>query len=252
MKLSDLVSELRENILHDRSDRVAGADDYLWSEATLIRYINEAQRRFARRSLCIRDGRTQTIKLRTGVTQYDLDPAVIAVISAKLSTESADLTRAGHAALDAYRLPTTTFLDTSLVSTLPPGKPIAYSTDEDLAEDETGSVSAISVRVYPEPTATYNNAVINLRVLRLPLRDLSADHMSETPEVPEDHHLEMLDWAAYLALRMADLDAELPARAEMFRKSFEQHCREARSASLRKLFAPTTWGFGRGGFAWEK
>jgi hypothetical protein len=52
MELSDLLDELRNNILYDRSDSVSGDPDQLWSDATLVRYINEAQRRFAKSWSC--------------------------------------------------------------------------------------------------------------------------------------------------------------------------------------------------------
>jgi hypothetical protein len=77
MKLGDLLSELRLNILNDRSDRIDGDSDYLWTDETLVRYINEAQRRFACRSLVIRDATTPEVVdvvLETGVTEYSSTP----------------------------------------------------------------------------------------------------------------------------------------------------------------------------------
>ena len=100
MNLTELLQELRENILYDRSDRVAGADPFLWSDATLVRYINEAQRRFARQSLIIRDGSNNEatlVTLRDGVTEYALHPSVMGVLSARFAGDTADLARAGQA-----------------------------------------------------------------------------------------------------------------------------------------------------------
>ena len=54
-----------------------------------------------------------------------------------------------------------------------------------------------------------------------------------------------------LALRIVDVDAGMPERATEFRDSFEVHVREARRSVMRKLFVPTRWGLGRGGFSWE-
>ena len=62
----------------------------------------------------------------------------------------------------------------------------------------------------------------------------------------------MLDWAAYLALRIVDVDAGMPSRANEFRASFEDHVKNARNSAMRKLFAPLQWGFGRNGFTWER
>ena len=261
MNLGELVTELRDNILHDRSDQVSGASDYLWSNATLVRYINEAERRFATLSLILRDSTTPEVTqvpLVAGQTTYTLHPSVLGVISAKLAGDPADLARAGHGVLDTYRSPDPYFWDTSQFSTLPPGKPLAFTTDESVTADDRGSQSVVTLRVWPAPTADYAGVNVLLRVVRLPLNPLklasdgTIASSRQVPEVPELHHLEMLDWAAYLALRIVDLDKGTPARAGEFRQSFEEHVKRARSVVMRKLFTPQPWGFGRAGFAWEK
>lgn len=255
MTLGDLLIELRSNILHDRSDQIAGASDYLWSDATLVNYINEAQRRFARKSLILRDGVTPEVTqvtLKSGVIEYQLHESVLAVLSAHLDGDTADLARAGHSALDTYRVPDAYFFDPAQLASLPPGKPVAYATDEYLGFDDAGSVSVPMLRLYPAPDAAHAGVVARLRVVRLPIDRLDLDHLTRVPEIPEDHHLEMLDWAAYLALRIVDQDGGMPARAAEFRASFEEHVAAARKAVLRKLFTPMPWGFGRNAWSWER
>jgi hypothetical protein len=253
MNLGELLDELRNNILHDRSDRVSGSSDYLWTDATLIRYINEAQRRFARKGLILRDGRASEITqvtLATDVTEYALHPSILGVISAKLTGDTGDLRRAGHTAFDTYQQPDTYYFDPSQLNALPPGKPLAFSTDEYMSGDDNDSLGVITLRVYPAPTAEYNGQIIRLRVVRMPMESLR--NMNQVPEIPEEHHLEMLDWAAYLALRIVDHDAGDPGRANEFRAYFEDHVRNARNSAMRKMFTPMQWGFGRNGFSWEK
>ena len=255
MTLGDLLDELRSNILHDRSDRISGTPDYLWTDATLVRYIDEAQRRFARLSLCIRDGSTDDatlITLADGVSTYALHESVIAVISAKLGDDRVDLTRAGHSMLSAYQTPSTNFLDPASFATLPDGKPLAFSTDEEVVADDRGSAGVMALRVYPAPSAAYAGEQIRLRVIRKPIARLTVTKLRAVPEISEEHHLEMLDWAAYLALRIVDIDAGAPSRAKEFEQSFEAHVKAARATSMRKLFAPSSWGFGRSGFSWER
>lgn len=255
MNLGDLLSELRENILNDRSDRVAGTPDYLWTDATLTRYINEAQRRFATQSLVIRDGSTAEvcqIAMVEGQTEYPLHASVIALISARYDSDTGDLMRVGHAALGAYRAPDVTLVDPAAYAVLPPGRPLAYTSDEYLSEDDAGSIGVATLRVYPAPDATADGNLIRIRVVRKPIEALVATNLTASPEIPEDHHLEMLDWAAYLALRIVDADAGNPKRAAEFAASFEEHVRRARTLVMRKLFAPMPWGFGRGGFSWER
>lgn len=253
MNLAELLDELRVNILNDRSDRTGGASDYLWTDATLTRYINEAQRRFARKGLVIRDGKTADcceVTLVAGQTEYTLHPSVLAVISAKVEDAATDLRRVGHSVIDTYQPPDALYFDVNQLVAMSPGAPIAFTTDETLSTDDNDSFAAVSLRVFPAPSAAEAGTVLKLRVIRLPLDKLTSG--TQVPEIPEDHHLEMLDWAAYLALRIVDHDAGDPRRAAEFAQSFEAHVLAARNSAMRKLFAPTQWGFGRNGFSWER
>ena len=246
-----LLDELRHNILHDRSDQIAGDSDQLWSDRTLIRYINESERRMARQALLIRDAVTPEatqVFTTSGEKFYTLHPSVIAVISAKFHGDIADLARAGHASLSTYHVPDTYFFDPSALSTLPPGKIMAYSTDEGLQQNDAGNFQTMTFRVYPAPDVDHAGT-IHLRVLRTPLRKMR--NLQDTPEIPEDHHLDMLSWAAFLALRIVDHDAGDVDRAQEFKQDFEQHVAEAKKVMMRKLFSPAPWGFGRNGFSWE-
>ena len=151
MQLSDLLTELREGILHDMSDQVAGASDYLWTDARLIRYIDEAHRRFARRSLCINDNTSSITKITTVNAQasYPLDPSIIAVRSVRMAGDNQDLPRAGHDPLNTYHTPDPMFFDASTLEALPPGKALAFTTDESVLANANGSFQAINLDPVP-------------------------------------------------------------------------------------------------------
>lgn len=253
MELKELLMELRENILHDRSDRTSGNSDALWSDDTLLRYINEAHRRFAREGLVIRDGTSAVtqVALQDGVAEYTLNPAILAVISARLAGDTLDLQRTGHAHLDSRpMLGQSYFLPAA--GTSRQGRPLVFTTDETLSQfGGSDPATAMTMRVYPVPDATVAGDIVQLRVVRMPLQSLRIG-INETLEIPEEHHLEMLDWSAYLALRIADIEAGSAELADSYRKSFEVHTRKAKQETMRKLFAPVGWSFGRGGWAWER
>ncbi len=254
MNLSNLLQELREGILNDRSDRESGTSDYLWTDATLVRYINEAQRRFAVRGLVLRDGSTDEVtrvEMVEGQDTYSLHASVLAVISARIEDQRADLTRVGHSMLSMYRPPSDAWFDPTYFTGVPAGPTLAYLTDEELRADDSDSLSSVTMRVFPPPAAAQDGQVLRLRVVRKPIEELTANVLGAVPEIPADHHIEMLDWAAYLALRIVDDDAGSPKRAEAFAASFEAHVQEARTSAMRKMFAPVPWGFGRGGFSWS-
>lgn len=255
MTLGDLLDLLRGSILNDRTDRVSGSVDYLWTDATLITYINEAQRRFAVQGLVLRDGSTDEvtkITLVTGQEIYPLHESILAVISAKVVNQQYDLKRVGHSFLDAYRQPTENWIDPASFAVAPAGVTLAYSTDEELSLDDNDSLSAVTLRVYPVPDVATAGSFLRLRVARKPIEPLRVGNLGGRPEIPEDHHIEMLDYAAYLALRIVDDDAGSPKRAAEFKATFEESVKEARKSAMRKLFAPIGWGHGRNGFSWER
>ena len=254
MKLSELLDELREGVLNDRTDRVSGSSDYLWTDARLVRYINEAQLRLAVRGLVIRDGSTPEVTevtLVEGQTHYPLHEAVLAVVSAKIDGRDADMARVGHAIIAGYRLPDDRFYDSTQYVGLTPGMPLAYATDDEVAPDDCDAMSKVVLRVYPSPDAAAAGTVLKLRVVRKPLCDLSVNDLDAAPEVPSEHHFEMLDWAAYLALRIVDDDAGFTVRAAEFRDSFEEHLKNARQTAIRKMFTPTPQRHGMRGWSWE-
>lgn len=253
MTLGELLELLRGSILNDRSDRASGTSDYLWTDQTLVTYINEAQRKFAVEGLVLRDGSTDEVTklaLVPGTTHYPLHESIIAVLSARGFNQQADLNRVGHAALGAYRAPSDSWVDPAAITSMPAGATLAYSTDDGLSDYDTDSLSQVMLRVYPEPAAAQAGSFLRLRVLRKPIEPLRLNAIGARPEIPEDHHIEMLDWAAYLALRIVDDDAGAARRALEFKATFEDHVKKARTLVMRKLFAPTEWGFGRGGFSW--
>jgi hypothetical protein len=255
MNLREMLEELREGILHDKSDQLPGSDnsDYLWSDRTLVRYINEAQRKFCIDALILRDGTTNEVtrvQMTPYQNEYDLHPSVIAVLSVKCEGDRADLARAGHSSFDTYHMPDSYYFDPSQLSQLPPGKVVAYDTDEWVNQDDNGSFGVMNLRLYPKPSLNHVQ-LMKLRVIRKPLYKFSVENLDAVPEIPEEHHMDILDWAAYLALRKVDRDAEDTGRAENFKASYLQHVEEAKALSKRKTFTPMQWGFGRNGFSYE-
>lgn len=264
-QLSALLNELRSNLLHDKSDQVAGASDYLWDDATLVGYINEAQRRFARQSLVIHDYTTPSVTQITTASftrDYPLDPSVINVLSLKMEWTDTNgviwdhtaLPRAGFDAFSNYHTPDPIFFDPNQLEQMTPGKPVAWGTDEGVLQDGNGSFGAMVLRLFPVPSPTYAGLTYRMRVVREPINDLTLSNLAAYPEIPAANHLDILDYAAYLALRNVDTDiagANAPERAADFEARFNANCVKAKNLVMRKLFAPLQWGFGHNGFSWE-
>ena len=259
MTLGDLLHELRTNIVHDVSHQISGPSDQLWSDKTLVRYINEAQRRLARLTGCLRDAKTPgvTTFVTTAVTdnlgywETTLDKSIISVMSVRMVGDTTDLPRGSHPAFSGYKPPDTYFFDPSTVSTVPPGKPLAYSTDEGLAVADDGDLSTVTLRLFPAVSPQYAGIVGQMRVVRMPLTMFTPRNMNEQCEIPHSFQIAMLDWAGYLALRKPDTDTYNPQAAEALRRQFDMTVEEVKSELRKKEFAPLTYGFGRNGWSWE-
>lgn len=253
MNVQDGLDELRQNLLRDDARLSSGPDDRLWSDDTLIRYWNDAIHRFARKTLTLRDSTTPEVVevvLRTGVTQYTLHPSVRSVISARFDTSEFDMRRLGHSALsdarmvrddDDWPIPPSPDL-------WPSGPSLVFSTDESLDLEEQ---SAVILRLWPAPAVAQNGLLLHLRVARMPLCELSLTNLKAYPELPVDYHLDTLEWVAYRAFRTSDIDGSSD-KAQQHKDRFEEAIQEALKDLRRKLFTPTTWGFGRSGFVWSR
>lgn len=257
MNTGELLRYLRVDILHDNSQQIAGSgDDQLWSDESLITNINEAYRRFARLTLAIRDASTPAVcevTLEEGVDEYTLHKAVFAVMSARLEDTHVDLSRAGHSMFQDRMAVNTRFWDPSDFYSPTPGAVRAFSTDEGVSIDDAGNAGTITLRVYPVPDETMDGKKLYLRVIRMPIDRLVLTDLGADLEIAEDHHIEMLDWAAYLCLRTVDLDEGAPDRAQEFATAFDAHVSAGRRLAMRKMFAPRKWAFGRNAFhPWEK
>lgn len=250
MLLSEGLEELRENLLRDNAELASGPEDQLWTDPTLVRYLTDAQRRWARQSLTLRDGATPSVcevELETGVTEYTLHKSVRAVISARYEDNTLDLRRVGHTLLNEGLRGDDDSFDVNSASAIT-GAPVAYTTDErfDLEED-----SAVVLRVYGTPTTTENGKLIYLRVARMPLRTLKLSDTKCRFEIPDEFCLDMLEWAAYRAKRTSDIDGH-HAQADEHKLRFDKAVLEARKTNRNKLAAPIKFQFGSGGTAWER
>ena len=250
MNLEALLDELRDNVLRDNSELASGPNDELWSDETLVRYINDAQQRFCRKTLSLRDASTPEVVqvcLATGISSYVLHESVLAVVSARYDTNTTDLHRVGRTLLAQLEPFDPPWFDPNNVATLTPGPPIAFSTDETLDVDVAGAVTLV---VYPTPSADEDKKNIHLRVARLPLEQFDVSKLNAECELVEGYQLDMLEWAAFRALRNSDIDGHSSAASD-HEKRFNDAVNEVLKDVRRKMRAPIRFGFGQGGFRWE-
>lgn len=234
MDLNGLLSELRRNILRDVSDAISADEaDFLWTDASLVTYINDAYFRFCHLTQYIQDASTPEvteITLVEGVTQYTLHPSILTVLSVELgdlvlpviSTDVYHGHRPDIASFEKVRKETY------------PGVH-AVVPDYDIGK----------LVIVGRPTAEDAGGVLKLRVTRYPLKELSLAEGTETPEIPSRFHLDMLEWAAYRTLRNHDADGENMAKASAHSTRFERAVEEVKQEFKHRKFArieyDTSW-----------
>jgi hypothetical protein len=214
-------------------------------------YINEAHRRFARRALCLRDAQTPSVtqvKLVPQQSIYKLHPSVLRVTSARHQDCQTDLMRISHTSNFTFSNPHTDFVDYTTVRA--PGRPMRFTTDESLELDDEHEIRIMFDTV---PNDEQLDKIVYLRVIRLPIDDLTTKSMSAEPEIPVDWQIDMLEWAAWRALRNWDVDAEAEEKAERHRKRFDEAIAEClKEVQQKKLFQPVNWKFGGNGYTYTR
>lgn len=252
MNLGEQLDELRVNILHDKSDLVAGEPDFRWSDETLLRYIKDAERRFARDTLILRDGHSPQycqITLLENVREYALHELVLAVLSARAAGQQSDLYRSGHALVAVPKTEEVLDFDTISNDDASTGAPQAVYTDETLVYASRGRVT---LSVYPLPDADADGTVITARVVRLPKGEYTAQDLDRASEIPEDYQFDVLEWAAFRAQSGGDADSGSTTSATTHRDNFEAAVMKAKKELRRKIFVRTGLNYGQNGFSWER
>lgn len=246
MTLGDLLDELRTNVLRDVSTAVTQGDsgDELWTDRSLVRYINEGYFKFARRTLALRDDvtpRITRIPLVQGQTRYPLDARVVAVLSV-VSSDGSPLTKSTHPAM-WYEPANTARSGRGVVrgthaGWCAPGRPMLYAVD--------AAAKILTVQGVPDEDSAQHT--LHLRVARVPLEPLCHTDLCAELEFDEDYLYDILEWAAFRALRNHDTDAENMAKASAHKTRFNQAVEETQVDIRRQMFQPiqfepnTDWG----------
>lgn len=199
----ELLDYVRADILRD------SALPYLWSDALILRYLAEAENKFARETYALLDD-TQTITTAIGTSSYSLPTGTIFVESAAISTSAYDL---GN-----Y---TRRFLPSNLATAT--GTPTVFVNDQ----------SSRTIRFYPVPDAVIT---IKLRVARLPSVAIG---LYAAPEIPEEYHLDLGEYVAWRCLQSNDADGEALGAADRHRKDWLQRVADAKREYYRARMGNT-------------
>jgi hypothetical protein len=241
MKTSELLDHITGAMLDDRTEMISGENDELFKTPTVLRYLNEAQRKLCRDAWVLEDLTTPAvceIALQPNVINYPLHKSILHVKAARLSDTEIDLLRVGYndnrlrsdAGPENYD-----HWDINLVTTEDPGRPQRYSVD----------MGTRILRLRRAPDADSALLKLRLSVVRMPLKELSDSQPDEEPEVPEEHHLELCSFAAGSCLaNTADLDAEQRSLGRSWVQAFNERCEIAKRDRERRQQSVPQFRFG--------
>lgn len=249
MRLTDMISYTAKEFLDDRTELLAGDDDALWSDLFLVRQFNEAQRQLCRRSWVIVENGVApagVITLVTGKSLYNLHPSILRVFDATPTTQVSPLGRTDDLqlrntnlinqspgdAFDAYEVGERASLAGNVTNTA--GPPLAFATD----------AGTRVMRVFPPPTSVQSGLKVTMRVARMPINWLTLDDVEAEPEVPEEYHLQICEYAAGKALTLPTVDSDQKVEGRRLLEAFDLVVKQARQDRQRAEMTSNRWQFG--------
>lgn len=185
---------------------------YLWGDALLYRYLDDAQKMFCRKTEGIEDSSTVAITrldIQAGVEWYATDKRILKVRKAFDTATGRELpiVNMEKAGAEGVRFDGRAAPIKALVTGLEKNK----------------------LRAWPSPSEA---ATVDLSVFRLPLRAITDDGDQEL-EVDEQHHLGLLMWMKFRAYGKEDAETFNRRKADEYEQRFYTYCAEARKEQER-------------------
>jgi hypothetical protein len=191
---------------------------YLWSDALLYAYIDDAQKQFCRDTYGIEDSRSFKLAVKDdGTIWYALDPLILKIRDAIDSATGKPVDLVAMEKMDEKRM-----RFDGLVGPLK-----AFITGMDKGY----------VRAYPIPSVA---ATVELRVFRLP-NDVAA---GDDFEIDAQHVLNLLFWVKYRAYSVQDAETSDKTKAASNKALWDAYAARAKveQSRLRRPVSAVTYG----------
>lgn len=217
MKLAELIRRFR--VLAD--DR---KEPYFWEDEDIADWLNDAQAQAAIRGRLLPEDANPAIcevAVSAGQHTYKLHPAVY------------ELVRTGFRPSDVGRRPCKLTLKSRewLDANYPDWRDV-----DDWHNTEGGTRYLVqndtSVRIVPTPA---EDGTLTIEAYRLPLKQLSIDNDSQSPEIHVAHHEHLLLWALHKAFGIPDSDAYDPGRSIKAEEGFTAYFGPMPDSNLRRI-----------------
>ena len=174
---------------------------YLWSDTLILRYLDEAQIEFCRRTEGIEDSTSSicTLSVPAGADSVTVSPKILKVRSATVADTGRSLE---ISSIEAER-----------------GQPRVPAGDP---RTIVLKLNALKAQLLPAPS---RDIVVGLDVMRLPLNRVESP-LDET-EVDDMHSVALMHCALYRAYSRPDPETMDRTRADFFLQAFERECARA-------------------------
>ena len=191
---------------------------YLWSNALIYTYIDDAQKQFCRLTYGIEDSRSFRVNIKAdGTIWYTVNPRILKIRNAVDATtgDSVDLVAIEKMAEQGMKFGGSTGPLKALITGMEKGY----------------------VRAYPIPSVA---STVELRVFRLP-EDVEA---GDDFEIDPQHVLNLLLWVKYRLYMVQDADARDEKKAALNKNEFEAYCAVAKveQSRARRPVSNVTYG----------
>lgn len=215
-----------------RSEVRDEATPYLWSDAEIYSYIDDAQRMFCRLQGGIADASSPVthIEVAAGDVFAPISPRILKL-------------REAHRSADGYDLEILNFEDLQFHRPIDDyGHHTGYRID-----NTVGVVRAVIVGMESNKLRLVHipeeDQAIDLIVYRMPLDTITAGG-GQSLEIDEHHHRHLLYWMKHLAYQKQDAETYDRGRADMFRAEFLAYCDQAKAEREKREHKYRTIGYG--------
>ncbi len=182
---------------------------YLWSDAALYRYVDDAQKMFCRLTEGIEDAKNYALSITPNTVWYDIGPLVLKVRSAHRADTGREVP---IIAMEKMRSEGIT-----LDGSVGPLKAFVSGFERD------------SYRAWPIPNET---VTIALSVFRLP--SVKIEEAEQDLEIDEQHHEALLMWVKHKAYDKQDAETFNKTKSLEYAQRFRQYCAAARVEQERR------------------
>lgn len=201
MNTSELLTVFRQEVADV-------ALPYLWADALVYTYIDDAQKQFCRWTYGIADSRSFKLSVKPATDWYRADPRILKIRSAMDSVSGTDVPL----------VPSEKMAERGMRFDGRVGTPSAIVPDLD---DNM-------LRVWPIPVVA---STILLRTFRLPTTVAAGEDL----EIRDEHQLNLLLWVKHRAYGMQDSETTDKRKAAEYEEAFRAYCAAAKVEQDRLL-----------------